>query len=142
MSDEAGSSFIPSSSRTITQNRSLVVATPAAVQTAQLTNASTTLYTAPSRTTPIGSIARAKLTSIVFCNTDSSARTVTVYLIESGGSVADNRAILKDVSIPAKTTWVFDAGADGIPLANAETIRGLASVTLVVTYRISVVEFL
>lgn len=105
----------------------------------QLTAASTTLYTAPSTTTPLGATQKALLTSLVLCNTDVAARTVTIYMIESGGAVADNRAILKDVSIPAKTTFMFEPQTP-IPMESGETLRGLASVATVVTYRVSVVE--
>jgi hypothetical protein len=105
----------------------------------QLTAASATLYTAPSVTTPLGATQKALLTSIIFCNTDVAARTVTFYLIESGGAVADNRAMWKDVSIPAKTTMTFEPQTP-IPLESGETVRGLASVTTVVTYRVSVIE--
>jgi hypothetical protein len=133
---------IVTTTRAITQQRSLVVTTPKVVPTALLTNSTATLYTTPSTTTPIGAIARAKLTSIVFCNTDSSARTVTLYLVASGGTAGVSNTILAGASIPAGKTWVFDVGHDGIPLGNGETIQGRASVTSVVSYRISVVEFL
>ncbi len=106
----------------------------------QLTASSVTLYTAPNVSSPTGNTQGALLKSIILCNTDTSARTVTIYLIESGGSVADNRAILKDLTIAAKTTHTEFYPDDTCPLASGETVRGLASLTAVITYRISVVE--
>lgn len=109
----------------------------------QLTASSTTLYTAPATATvsnPVGSNPKAIVRCISICNTDSSARTVTLYLIESGGSVADNRAITKAVSVPANETWILDNVY--YVLEAGATIRGLASVTLVVTVTISGDELL
>jgi hypothetical protein len=122
--------------------RTAVAVVPTGVVCGQLAGSSGTLYTAPSTTTPLGSITRAILTSIVFCNTDGSARTITIYLVENGGSAAANRAIISGKSLNAAETWTFDCGHFGIPLLNGETIRGLASSANLVTYRISVVEYL
>jgi hypothetical protein len=100
----------------------------------QLTASSTTLYTAPSVPTIANSVGlnpKAIVRLISLCNTDSSARTVTLYLVESGGSVADNRAITKAVSIPANYTWILDNLE--IVLEAGDTIRGLADTTLKVT---------
>lgn len=108
----------------------------------QLGTSSATLYTAPSGSTPTGNTQKARLKKLLLNNTDSAARTVTIYLIESGGSVADNRAILKTVSIPATTLWVLDFGPDGITLEGLETVRGLASTANVVTYRVDVEEMM
>jgi hypothetical protein len=122
--------------------RTAVTTVPTGVTCGQLAGSSATLYTAPSTTTPLGGITRAILTSIVFCNTDSGARTITIYLVENGGSAAANRAIISGKSLAANETYTFDCGHFGIPLQNAETVRGLASAANFVTYRISVVEYL
>lgn len=128
-----------SAQRSIQQQRNQVIATPKCGARGQLGIASATLYTVPTVSNAPVSYPKAILKSIVLCNTDSSARTVTLYLIESGGSVAADRAILSAASVAAGETWVVDFG-DGIPLETAETVRGLASVASKVTYRISVVE--
>ena len=120
--------------------REQIIRTPKCGGRGQLGTSSTTLYTAPSDTSPTGSTQGAILKSIILCNTDSSARTVTLYLIESGGSVADNRAVFKDLTIAAKTTTVLTFPDDCCPLDSGETVRGLADSASVVTYRISVVE--
>jgi hypothetical protein len=128
-----------SAQRSIQQQRNQVIATPKCGGRGQLGLASATLYTVPTVANAPVSHPKAILKSIVLCNTDSSARTVTIYLIESGGAVAADRAILSAASVAAGETWVVDFG-DGIALETAETIRGLASVASKVTYRISVVE--
>lgn len=109
----------------------------------QLTASSTTLYTAPSApaiANPVGSNPKAIVRCISICNTDSLARTVTLYLVENGGSVADNRAITKAVSVPANETWILDNVYYVIEASG--TIRGLASVANVVTVTISGDELL
>jgi len=121
-------------------SRDQIIRTPKCGGRGQLGTSSSTLYTAPSDTSPTGSTQGALLKSIVLCNTDSSARTVTLYLVESGGSAADNRAIFKDLSIAAKTTTVLTFPDDCCMLDSGETVRGLADSASVVTYRINVVE--
>lgn len=139
MSDD-GATLIATPSRQITQQRNVIAWEPVVGARGILTNASATLYTAPAKTTPVGSVVTAKLTSIIFCNTDVVARAVTLYLVESGGSIGANRTMLAAASIPAGTTWVWVPGSEnnGVPLDDSETIRGLASVTTVVAYRINV----
>lgn len=138
MSDD-GTTVLPSS-RQITQARNAIAWEPVVGGRGLLTNASATLYTAPAKTTPVGAVVTAKLTSIVFCNTDVAARTITLYFVESGGSIGANRTILSAATIPASSTWTFVPGSENnsVPLDDSETIRGLASVTNVVSYRINV----
>lgn len=126
--------------RVVQTQRDQVTLFPKCGGRGQLSGSSSTLYTAPSGTTPTGSTQGALLKSIILCNTDSSARTVTIYLVESGGSAADNRAILKDLSIAAKTTHTEFFPDDCCPLDSGETVRGLASANTTVTYRVNVVE--
>jgi hypothetical protein len=137
MSDDT---LIVTPARQITQQRNAIAWEPVQGGRGLLTNASAILYTAPTKTTPVGTVVTARLTSIIFSNTDASARTVTLYFVESGGSIGASRTILPATSIPAGSTWVFVPGAEGygVPLDDSETIRGLASVTNVVSYRISV----
>lgn len=120
--------------------REQVIRTPKCGARGQFSGSNATLYTAPSDTSPTGSTQGALLKSLIICNTDSSARTVTVYLVESGGSAAANRAILSAASIPAATTVMFTFPDDTCPLDSGETVQGLASSASVVTYRINVVE--
>jgi hypothetical protein len=107
-----------------------------------LTGTSATLYTAPAAPTnanAVGVNPIAIVDKVWLSNTDASARTVTLYVVESGGSVADNRAVMKSVSIPANSTididpaWVIEASG---------TLRGLADTTLKVTVLVSGTEYL
>jgi hypothetical protein len=107
-----------------------------------LTGTSATLYTAPAAPTnanAVGVNPIAIVDKVWLSNTDSAARTVTLYVVESGGSVADNRAVMKTVSIPANSTvdvepdWVLEASG---------TLRGLADTTLKVTLLVSGTEYL
>lgn len=120
--------------------REQVIRTPKCGARGQLGSSNGTLYTAPSDVTPTGNTQGALLKSLVLCNTDSSARTVTIYVVESGGSAAANRAILSAASIPANTTVTLTFPDDTFPLDSGETVQGLASSASVVTYRINVVE--
>ena len=120
--------------------REQVIRTPKCGARGQLTGSNATLYTAPSVSSPTGATQGALLKSIVLCNTDTSARTVTMYVIESGGSVAANRMILSAMSIAASTTVTLTFPDDTFPLDSGETVQGFADTTAKVTYRINVVE--
>lgn len=127
-------------SRVVQMQRDQVTLFPKCGGRGQLTTSSATLYTAPTGTTPTGATQSALLKSIILCNTDTTSKTVTIYLVETGGSVADNRAILKDLTIAAKTTHTEFFPDDCCPLDGGETVRGLASANTTVTYRVNVVE--
>lgn len=120
--------------------REQVIRTPKCGARGQLSNSNGTLYTAPSDTSPTGSTQGAILKTLVLCNTDSSTRTVTIYVVESGGSAAANRMILSVMPIAAGQTLELFYADDEFPLDSGESIQGLASTASVVTYRINVVE--
>ena len=126
----------------IQQQRVQVTRTPKCGFHAMLTGSAATLYTAPSPTNnPTGSsFGTALLKSLILTNTDSSARTVTLYVVASGGSAADAQTIAKDMSIAAKTTYEFIYPDDTFPLNAGEFIQGLADTTLKVSCRVNVVE--
>ena len=92
----------------------------------QLAAASAILYTAPSAPTVANSVGInpiTEVTEIIICNTDTVARTFTLYFIESGGAVANDRAIFSAAAIAASTTVVFEASTI---MEAASTLRGLA----------------
>ena len=106
------------------------------VDPAQLTGASTILYTSPA-----GPALGTQVTSIKLVNTGTAATNATMYIVKSGGAVDDTVALCKNFSVPA----------DGLPyeiltqpqafyLNASDTIRGLASTASVITYHISGVE--
>lgn len=115
-------------------NRDRWIETPINMGYGQLTGSSVTLYTAPSGTIAGAASQKALLLEIWLCNTDTAARTVTLYAIESGGAAADNRAIYKDFSIAAKTSVRQECY---LVLESGSTLAGLADTTLKVTYRFS-----
>lgn len=115
-------------------NRDRWIDTPINMGYGQLAAASGTLYTAPTGTIAGASSQKSILTEVILCNTDTVARTVTLYVVENGGAAADNRAIMKDATIAAKTTYVASFFT---VLESGETIRGLADSASKVTYRLS-----
>jgi hypothetical protein len=127
------------------QRREQIIRTPKVAYRGQLSVATSVLYTAPSLTNSpssatAGGIATSQIRRITVCNTDTVTRTYTFTIVETGGSVADNRAIAKDVSIAPKTTHIYRYEADEEVLMDGETINGLASSGSRITVRISVVE--
>jgi hypothetical protein len=107
----------------------------------QLSNSNATLYTAPATNTGCFAIIK----EIWLMNTDSSDRTVTLYVVEAGGTAAANRAILSAVTIDAGRMYRIPcATVLGSALVSAtltgDTIQGLASSASKVTYLISGVE--
>jgi hypothetical protein len=107
-----------------------------------LASSTGTLYTAPTINpnlpTNATDIAMAEVKSIILCNTDSSDRTFTLYVVESGGTADATRMLFNGVTIKAGETLEYWYGEDVFPLASAETIRGKASVADKVTIRIGV----
>jgi hypothetical protein len=75
--------------------------------------------------------------ALVFTNTDSVARTITVYARPSAEAAADENAILKAFSINAGETYVFN---DKLLLANTDVISGLASSASVVVVTASYIN--
>lgn len=74
---------------------------------------------------------------ILFCNTDSVARTITVYFVPSGGSPAVANTVVSARSLAAGETWAMSLSSN---LAAGDTVRGLASAASVVSYRVSRAE--
>lgn len=88
-----------------------------------LTASEADVYTVPASTV-------ARVTQIIFCNTDTSDRTVRLWAIPSGGASGVANALFYDFVIPAKRTIAFDCN---FYLSAAAKLRGLASVTSVVS---------
>lgn len=120
--------------------REQVIRTPKCGARGQFSAVNATLYTSPAVSSPTGATQGALLKSIILCNTDSSSRTVTMYVVESGGSAAANRAILSGMTIAANTTVTLTFADEVFPMDSGETVQGLASSANLVTYRINVVE--
>lgn len=98
------------------------------------------LYTAPATKTGCFAIIK----EIWLMNMDTVEHTVTIYVVEAGGSVADNRVIMS-VTIDAKRMYRLPAAtvlgsAIVSTTLTGDTIRGFADTANKVTYRISGVE--
>lgn len=90
-------------------------------------------------TTILTATAETAVLSVVFCNTTSSAKTVTVYAYASGGSAGDSTTILKELEIAAYDTFIWTAqeklilDTSGVISAIADTG---ASVTATANYKV------
>jgi len=67
----------------------------------QLTQAGAVIYEVPLSTTTI-------VKQILLCNTTSSAKTVSIYILPTGASVGDAFVIFKDVSLDGKETLILN----------------------------------
>lgn len=72
-----------------------------------------------------------------FCNTDSTAKDINVYLVPTGGIAAGNTQIYKSIQIAGNDTFVVDM--EKLVLANGDTIQATASLDNVVTATVSYV---
>ena len=89
-----------------------------------LTAAAATIFTMP--TDPATSVM--KNGSVTMTNTDSSARTVTLYAVPAGGAASITNVFLSAVSIAAGASLTVN-----VPTLKAgDFLQGLASVTSVV----------
>ena len=67
------------------------------------------------------------VTSMFFCNTDSTDIDVTVFIVPGGQTLGDEHTIMKTLSISATDTFAF--GSERILLGNGDTIQAFASTT-------------
>jgi hypothetical protein len=125
--------------RVVQMQRDQVTLFPKCGGRGQLAGTAATLYTAPSGMTPTGATQSALLKSIILHNTDTVSRTVTIYLVESGGTTNAARQLYK-FALAADETYEYPFADDCCPLDSGEMVRGLASSANVVTYRVNVVE--
>lgn len=102
------------------------------VSGSQLTATVATYYTAPTNTKTL-------IKKLTFTNNDATARTVTVYLVTSGGTAGVTNILTKAASIAAGATYeAFEA--EGHILAAGETLQALADSAAQVTIQASGVE--
>jgi hypothetical protein len=107
------------------------------VATQFLTNAAATYYTVPQALA--NSIAIPEM--FVFANTDSSAHTITMHNVVSGGSAASSNKIFATVSIPANTTWIGRYPGGAFVMGAGGTLQALADANSVVTLTVGGREF-
>ena len=70
--------------------------------------------------------------AIIFCNTDTVARVISIYAYPSGGSASDTTCILKNLSIAAYDTFIF-SGNEKILLDTGGVVAGICDVAAKVT---------
>lgn len=102
----------------------------------QLPAATGTLYTSPAAP-GLGT----QLTSAVVVNTTAASVVVTIYVVESGGTAADNRALCKAFSVPADgLPYELVPAGSQIFLNASDTLQGIAGAATSVTLHLSGVE--
>lgn len=90
-------------------------------------------------TVPAGTGSYAIIKEVLLCNTTDTATEVTIYTVEDGGSVADNRMIFGNVNIDAYSTVILEMST--VLEEAGATLRGLASIASAITATVSGVEF-
>jgi len=100
----------------------------------QLTASAATYYTAPANT-------RTKITKLTFTNSDTVARTVTLYLVPSGGSAGVTNLLVKAFPVgPGATYEAYEA--EGHVLMTGDFIQALADSAGQVTIQASGLEII
>jgi hypothetical protein len=70
--------------------------------------------------------------SMIFCNTTTSEKTITVYVYPTGSAGNDSTTIIKNYIIPAEDSYVWTANEKFI-LGPSDIISGVASVASSIT---------
>ena len=98
----------------------------------QLTTGGTNIYTPTSGVTAI-------VKQILLCNTTTTAKTVSIYILPTSASVGDAFAIFKDVSLDGKETLILNTS---VVLTNSagDRLHMLASVDTSVTATVFGIE--
>ena len=87
-------------------------------------------------TTVYTSSGESAVTTIFFCNTDSSAIDVTCWIVPNGDTLGDEHMIMKELTINATDTFAF--GSERILMGASDTIQAIAGtinkVSVVISY--------
>lgn len=79
------------------------------------------------------------ITTMFFCNQDSSNDTaIDIYLVPGGSGLSTGSQVIKSLALPRTETFVFDA--EKLILANGDTIYAEATVDKIVVATISSVK--
>lgn len=81
--------------------------------------------------------AKAIIDKFTATNTDSSARTISIYIVPSSGSYGPENQIVKDKSIDVGATYGFDSEMQNQILNSGDSIVVVASVASKVVIRTS-----
>ena len=96
-------------------------------QTAPATTSATLLYTVPASTSAV-------VSSLVLCNTTTSAATATVYCNKAGTTNTAATAIIYQYTIPALTTQTFTLGLTLTNSGTADTLYVQSGTASAITY--------
>lgn len=100
----------------------------------QLASSVAAYYTSPASTTTV-------IKKLVFTNTDSTAHTVTVYLVTSGDAAANSNTLVKAVPVaPGDTYECFES--EGMVLAAGDSLQAFADAGTAVTIQASGVQII
>jgi hypothetical protein len=61
------------------------------------------------------------ITTVIFCNTSTSACTLDVFLVPAGQAAASQYTVLKSLTLPSTETFVLDS--EKLILANGDSIQ-------------------
>jgi hypothetical protein len=99
-----------------------------ALSQSTLTGSATAVYTSSGNNA---------VTTMYLCNFSVTDRTVSIYLVPSGGTAGTGNIIYQNVTIAAGDTYIIDT--ERLVLGNGDTIQALASATASVTMTVSYV---
>jgi hypothetical protein len=87
-------------------------------------------------TTIYSSVGDSAITTIFFCNTDSSNRDITVWIVPNGDTLGDQHMMMKELTIIATDTFAF--GSERILMSAGDTVQAIADtinkVSAVISY--------
>lgn len=89
----------------------------AITQAGAIGTGATTVYTSSGTTA---------ITCMFFMNDNASARTLSVHVVQSGGSIANTNQIVKTITVDPADTYVVNL--EKLVLSNGDTIQCTASV--------------
>jgi hypothetical protein len=89
----------------------------AITQVGAIGTSATTVYTSSGTTA---------ITCMFFMNDNASARTLSLHVVQSGGSVSSTNQIVKNISIDPADSYVINL--EKLVLSNGDTVQCLASV--------------
>lgn len=102
------------------------------VQAVLLPSAVAVQYTCPANS-------RVVIRHVTFCNSDTSARTVTAYVVPSGGSVGAGALQIDAASIASKATYVSPE-LSGVVMNAGDTLQSFADTGAVVAMSASGIQ--
>lgn len=73
--------------------------------------------------------------TVYLCNTDTVARTVSLFAVPAAGTASSSNQIIKDLTIAPSDTYIMNT--ERLVLANGEMLQANASANSVITATVS-----